>query len=68
MTRSTRLSHPRITALTAAIALGAFGVKPVMSHFFYMDERDSAKVRHWIGAVGPASCSKFRGAAAGHAN
>jgi hypothetical protein len=28
-------------------------VKPVMSHFFYMDEKDSAKVRHWIGAVGP---------------
>jgi hypothetical protein len=28
-------------------------VKPVMSHFFYMDERDSTKVRHWIGAVGP---------------
>ena len=29
-------------------------VKPVMSHFFYMDEKDSTKVRHWIGAVGPA--------------
>jgi hypothetical protein len=28
-------------------------VKPVMSHFFYMDEKDPAKVRHWIGAVGP---------------
>ena len=28
-------------------------VKPVMSHFFYMDEKDSNKVRHWIGAVGP---------------
>jgi hypothetical protein len=28
-------------------------VKPVMSHFFYMDEKDSTKVRHWIGAVGP---------------
>src|SRR3981189_473012 len=26
-------------------------VKPVMSHFFYMDEKDSTKVRHWIGAV-----------------
>jgi hypothetical protein len=25
-------------------------VKPVMSHFFYMDEKDSTKVRHWIGA------------------
>jgi hypothetical protein len=29
-------------------------VKPVMSHFFYMDEMDPTKVRHWIGAVGPA--------------
>lgn len=28
-------------------------VKPVMSHFFYMDEKDPTKVRHWIGAVGP---------------
>ncbi len=28
-------------------------VKPVMTHFFYMDEEDPAKVRRWIGAVGP---------------
>ena len=28
-------------------------VKPVMSHFFYMDEKDPAKVRRWVGAVGP---------------
>jgi hypothetical protein len=28
-------------------------VKPVMSQFFYMDEKDSTKVRHRIGAVGP---------------
>ena len=28
-------------------------VKPVMSHFFYMDEKDPTKVRHWVGAVGP---------------
>jgi len=28
-------------------------VKPVMSHFFYMEEKDPTKVRHWIGAVGP---------------
>ena len=28
-------------------------VKPVMSHFLYMDEKDPTKVRHWIGAVGP---------------
>jgi len=26
---------------------------PVMSHFFYMDAKDPAKVGHWIGAVGP---------------
>jgi hypothetical protein len=28
-------------------------VKPVMTHFFYMDEQDPAKVRAWFGSVGP---------------
>ena len=28
-------------------------VKPVMTHFFYMDEADPSKVRSWIGSVGP---------------
>ena len=28
-------------------------VKPVMTHFFYMDENDQNKVRHWFGSVGP---------------
>ena len=28
-------------------------VKPVMTHFFYMDEKDPSKVRHWFGSVGP---------------
>jgi hypothetical protein len=28
-------------------------VRPTMSHFFYMDEKDPTKVKHWIGAVGP---------------
>nr|WP_271025572.1 nuclear transport factor 2 family protein [Rhizobium sp. RCAM05973] len=28
-------------------------VKPVMTHFFYMDEVDPTKVRHWYGSVGP---------------
>jgi hypothetical protein len=28
-------------------------VKPVMTHFFYMDEADPTKVRHWFGSVGP---------------
>ena len=28
-------------------------VKPMMSHFFYMDEADPSKIRTWIGAVGP---------------
>ncbi len=28
-------------------------VKPVMTHFFYMDEKDPTKVRSWIGSVGP---------------
>lgn len=28
-------------------------VQPTMVHFFYMDEGDPSKVKHWIGAVGP---------------
>jgi hypothetical protein len=28
-------------------------VKPVMTHFFYMDEKDPSKVLRWFGAVGP---------------
>jgi len=28
-------------------------IKPVMTHFFYMDSDDSTKVRSWIGSVGP---------------
>lgn len=28
-------------------------VRPVMSHFFYMDPADHTKVTHWFGAVGP---------------
>lgn len=28
-------------------------VRPVMTHFFYMDETDPTKVRSWIGSVGP---------------
>ena len=28
-------------------------VKPVMTHFFYMDEANPTKVRHWHGSVGP---------------
>lgn len=30
-------------------------VKPVMTHFFYMDEADPSKVRSWIGSVGPVA-------------
>jgi hypothetical protein len=30
-------------------------VKPVMTHFFYMDEKDPSKVRCWIGSVGPVA-------------
>jgi hypothetical protein len=30
-------------------------VHPTMTHFFYMDETDTTKVRHWVGAVGPTS-------------
>lgn len=28
-------------------------VKPVMTHFFYMDEQDLNKVSKWFGSVGP---------------
>jgi hypothetical protein len=28
-------------------------VRPVMTHFFYMDEKDPTKVSRWFGAVGP---------------
>jgi hypothetical protein len=30
-------------------------VKPVMTHFFYMDKDDPSKVRSWIGSVGPVA-------------
>jgi hypothetical protein len=29
-------------------------VKPVMTHFFYMDSKDPSKIRSWFGSVGPA--------------
>ena len=28
-------------------------VKPVMTHFFYMDDSNPVKVRRWVGSVGP---------------
>jgi hypothetical protein len=30
-------------------------VKPVMTHFFYMDEANPTKVKSWIGSVGPVA-------------
>jgi hypothetical protein len=30
-------------------------VRPVMTHFFYMDDLDPAKVRAWYGSVGPVA-------------
>ena len=27
-------------------------VRPTMTHFFYMDENDSTKVKRWVGSVG----------------
>jgi hypothetical protein len=30
-------------------------VQPTMTHFFYMDENNPAKVKRWYGAVGPAA-------------
>lgn len=29
-------------------------VRPTMTHFFYMDEKDPTQVKHWIGSVDPA--------------
>lgn len=28
-------------------------VSPVMTHFFYMDEKDPDKIHQWFGSVGP---------------
>jgi hypothetical protein len=30
-------------------------VRPAMTHFFYMDERDPSKVAYWYGSVGPVA-------------
>lgn len=30
-------------------------VRPVMTHFFYMDEADPSQVTRWIGSVGPVA-------------
>jgi hypothetical protein len=30
-------------------------VKPAMTHFLYMDEKDPSKVIHWHGSVGPVA-------------
>lgn len=32
---------------------GKAPVKPAMTHFFYMDEKDPTKVSRWFGSVGP---------------
>ena len=34
---------------------GGDAVTPVMTHFFYMDDADPTKVRHWAGSVGPVA-------------
>jgi hypothetical protein len=36
-------------------AAGQPVVRPTMTHFFYMDEKEPAKVKHWCGAVGPVA-------------
>jgi hypothetical protein len=33
-------------------------VKPAMTHFFYMDEKDPSKVARWFGSVGPVAFPK----------
>jgi hypothetical protein len=34
---------------------GQSTVKPAMTHFFYMDNKDPAKVAQWFGSVGPVA-------------
>lgn len=34
---------------------GGPAVHPTMTHFFYMDQADPTKVKHWYGAVGPTT-------------
>ena len=34
---------------------GGTALHPTMTHFFYMDDLDSTKVKRWYGAVGPVS-------------
>jgi hypothetical protein len=34
-------------------APGLAAVRPTMTHFFYMDEKDPSKVSRWVGSVGP---------------
>ena len=34
---------------------GGPSVRPTMTHFFYMDEKNPSKVKRWYGAVGPVS-------------
>ena len=36
-------------------ASGEAPIHPTMTHFFYMDEDDPTKVKHWHGAVGPVT-------------
>jgi len=36
-------------------AVGQPVVRPTMTHFFYMDDKEPAKVKHWYGAVGPVA-------------
>ena len=42
-------------AVTMTPANGGPVAHPTMTHFFYMDEADPTKVKHWYGAVGPVS-------------
>ena len=45
--RSQHAGHPFVSSKKT--------VKPVMTHFFYMDEANPSKVRSWIGSVGPVA-------------
>jgi hypothetical protein len=50
---------PRLKVFRGKVTMtpdsGGPAVHPTMTHFFYMDEKDPTKVKHWHGAVGPTS-------------
>jgi len=46
-----KVFHGKVTMTFDDPAIAS--VKPTMTHFFYMDEKDPGKVARWVGSVGP---------------